>query len=113
MRSIMMRSSVGGANLGDEDFALLKCPSCPCIYLIEYEVDTLYTNPGDLVERIPVSDYPRNFNCITCGARFPETEAWIGPKAPKDIRVSWHQLSRSPWRWVTPVTRGGRVSQEA
>ncbi len=96
----------GGANLGDEDFALLKCPSCPRIYLMEYEVDTLYMNPDDLAERIPVSSYPHNFNCTACGARFPETEAWLGPNAPKEMRVTWHQLAQSSWRWVTTLTRG-------
>ena len=29
----------GGANDGDEDFALCKCPHCGRMYLIEYEFD--------------------------------------------------------------------------
>jgi hypothetical protein len=35
----------GGHNFGDEDFALFKCPSCGRIYLLEYEVDTVYLDP--------------------------------------------------------------------
>jgi hypothetical protein len=31
----------GGRNLGDEDFALFKCPSCNRLYLMDYEVDTV------------------------------------------------------------------------
>ncbi len=100
----------GGENCGDEDFALLKCPRCPRIYLLEYEVDTLYTNPDDLTERVPVSDYPRSFNCISCGARFfGETGRWL---SPEEMKVSWHQLSHSPWRWVTQSTRMDQNSPE-
>ena len=44
-----MRSSAAKrANCGDEDFALCKCPHCGRIYLIEYEVDTIYLDPIDL-----------------------------------------------------------------
>jgi hypothetical protein len=35
----------GGHNVGDEDFALFKCPNCGRIYLLEYEVDTVYLDP--------------------------------------------------------------------
>jgi hypothetical protein len=39
----------GGRNLGDEDFALFKCPKCGRVYLLEYEVDTVYSR-GFMVE---------------------------------------------------------------
>lgn len=38
----------GGANCGDEDFALTKCPVCARIFLVEYEADTLYLDPENL-----------------------------------------------------------------
>jgi hypothetical protein len=38
----------GGANHGDEDFAFFRCPHCRRVYLLEYEVDTVYLDPADL-----------------------------------------------------------------
>jgi len=45
----------GGRNLGDEDFALFKCPSCGQIYLLEYEVDTAFLDADDLSRRAMLS----------------------------------------------------------
>ena len=62
----------GGANCGDEDFALCKCPSC---------------------------------GRVSCDARFPFSGAWIRPRAPEAMQVTWADLAASPWRWVTLATR--------
>ncbi len=99
----------GGANCGDEDFALCKCPHCGWVYLAEYEVDALYLDADDLSKRISVVDCPHNFSCTRCGGRFPETGAWIGPKAPPEMQVTWEDLAASPWRWVTSRTRPGQA----
>jgi len=95
----------GGANCGDEDFALCKCPHCDRVYLMEYEVDTLYLDAEDLSKRASVCDWPIIFDCVGCGGRFPETGAWIGPKAPPAMQLTWQLLKASPWRWVTARTR--------
>lgn len=95
----------GGQNHGDEDFALCKCPHCSQVYLVEYEVDTIFLDAHDLSKRPDTFDYPHNFTCIACGGRFPETGAWIGSKAPSKMQVTWSELAASPWRWVTQQTR--------
>ena len=38
----------GGHNCGDENFALFRCPSCDRVYMMEYEVDTVYVDGRDL-----------------------------------------------------------------
>jgi hypothetical protein len=88
----------GGQNLGDEDFALLKCPQCSLIYLVEYEVDTIYTDPWQLSARVGVT--VGAFTCIKCRNRFPN-EAWIGPRAAAGFVVTWDDLYGTPWAWVT------------
>jgi hypothetical protein len=57
----------GGANCGDEDFALCKCPRCARVYLLECEVDTLFPDPGDLTQRVPLSSVEAPFRCEGCG----------------------------------------------
>jgi predicted RNA-binding Zn-ribbon protein involved in translation (DUF1610 family) len=88
----------GGRNLGDEDFAVFKCPTCGQVYLLEYEVDTVYLDPNDLSRRLPV--HSDTFDCVTCGQRVPDDEPWVGPKASPRFGVTWGELRRSDWRWV-------------
>jgi hypothetical protein len=95
----------GGANCGDEDFALCKCPRCARVYLIEYEVDTLYLDPVDLRLRTAINIGVSEFRCQTCGQDFPSGTPWIGPKAPELMQVTWEDLAGSPWRWITARTR--------
>jgi hypothetical protein len=52
----------GGHNMGDEDFALFKCPNCSHVYLIDYEVDTVYLDGDDLSRRTDVVE--RSFDCV-------------------------------------------------
>jgi hypothetical protein len=94
----------GGANCGDEDFALCKCPHCWRVYLIEYEVDTLYLDPIRLDRRLPINIGVSGFMCEGCGRQFPRTP-WIGPRAPESMQVTWQDLRACPWRWVTVQTR--------
>lgn len=95
----------GGANCGDEDFALCKCPHCRRIYLVEYEVDTLYLDPLDLSRRVAINIGASGFRCDGCGGEFPERTPCVGPKAPEAMQVTWQGLSASPWRWITARTR--------
>lgn len=94
----------GGANCGDEDFALFQCPHCCCIYLVEYEVDTLYLDARDLRRRIAVNLGVETIACEPCGQPLP-LAPWVGPDAPASMQVSWPNLARSPWRWITARTR--------
>ena len=94
----------GGANCGDEDFALCKCPSCCSIYLIEYEVDTIYLSPSNLSLRESINLGVTLFECPQCRESWPQ-ECWIGPKAPDSMRVSWDELANSQWAWITKATR--------
>jgi hypothetical protein len=78
----------GGANSGDEDFALCKCPHCGRIYLVECEVDTLYLDPMDLSRRLAINIGASGHECETCKQNLPEKIPWIGPKAPNQTRSS-------------------------
>jgi hypothetical protein len=89
----------GGANLGDEDFALFKCPNCGFIYLLEYEVDTVYLDGSNLTLRQDVTDSTQGFICIQCRKQFPPG-AWAGPRAEEKFLVTWGELQGSPWSWA-------------
>jgi predicted Fe-S protein YdhL (DUF1289 family) len=95
----------GGANCGDEDFAMCKCPHCGRVYLVEYEVDTLYLDSENLSRRMSIDLEVSGFLCEGCGGAFPERMAWIGAKAPESMQVTWEDLAASPWRWVATRTR--------
>jgi len=69
----------GGENCGDEDFALFKCPYCARVYLLEYEVDTVYLDANDLSRRANVASEP--FPCVACNRLVPRDEPWAGPNA--------------------------------
>jgi hypothetical protein len=75
------------------------------VYLIEYEVDTLYLDSADLSRRVLIDLSVSGFCCEECGGMFPERTAWIGPKAPAAMQVTWGDLAASPWRWVAARTR--------
>src|ERR1051326_6056419 len=88
----------GGRNLGDEVFALFKCPNSHCIYLLEYEDESVFLDPNDLSRRVPV--YERSFPCVACGQQIPDDEPWIGTKASPRFGVTWAELETSGWSWV-------------
>jgi hypothetical protein len=88
----------GGRNHGDEDFALFKCPKCCRIYLLEYEVDTVYLDANDLSKRVPVFD--TSFVCLGCSQVVPDDSPWAGPKASPNYQVSWGELETSEWSWI-------------
>jgi len=97
----------GGANLGDEDFALFKCPSCSSVYLLEYEVETVYLDGADLSKRLDATGQSFQFSCTACGVNVPDG-IWIGPKAEARFKVTWQDLKRSSWAWVaTPLRSFG------
>jgi hypothetical protein len=87
----------GGANYGDEDFALFKCPHCDRIYLMDYEVDTVYLDPLDLRRRVDV--FNTGFICERCGLEIP-SGPWVGPRALDKFRVTWGLLADSEWDWI-------------
>jgi hypothetical protein len=88
----------GGQNLGDEDFALFRCPACDRVYLVDYEVDTVYLDGRDLSRRIDVDGEP--FYCTGCRERIPDDKAWVGQNPSPRFRVSWALLASSDWAWV-------------
>lgn len=57
------------------------------IYLMEYEVDTMYLDPDDLTVRQAVFG---SFVC-SCGYGFG-SGPWIGPRAPEEMQVTWSEL---------------------
>lgn len=94
----------GGANCGDEDFALCKCPFCRTLFLVEYEADTIYTSATDLTIRQPINLGVSSFECTNCRIVWPRG-IWIGPDAPATMRVKWSDLAESPWSWISRETR--------
>jgi hypothetical protein len=100
----------GVCNLGDEDFALFKCPNCGRVYLLEYEVDTVYLDPNDLTRRLPV--HSDTFDCVACGLWVPDDEPWVGPRASPRFGVTWGELIQSDWQWIArpPQSPSGGTS---
>ena len=90
----------GGRNFGDEQFALVRCPACGRIYLIDQSADIVYPDPKDLGARWPAARSP--FPCAGCGSPLPE-HPWVGQGAPEDMRVKWDQLRDSRWAWAASV----------
>jgi len=88
----------GGQNYGDEDFAVFGCPFCHQVYLLEYEVDTVFTDGRDLTKRVPV--FNSGFACVACGKEIPGGVAWIGPKAKPEFRVRHEEMLKSEWAWI-------------
>ena len=95
----------GGANCGDEDFTLCKCPHCGRIYLIECEVDTLYLDPDNLDRRLGINIGVSGFKCENCSGAFPEHVSWFGDELLTTMKVTWQDLEASPWHWITARTR--------
>ena len=58
--------SRGGRNFGDEHFAVFRCPDCGKVYLIDHEVDIVFTEGRNLAARVPISD--PGFRCVACGS---------------------------------------------
>ena len=88
----------GGQNLGDEDFAFFKCPSCGRVYLLESEVGTVYLDPRDLARRFELL-VESTFTCEACSGIVPR-EGWAGPRAKPEFMVTWAQFEASDWAWA-------------
>lgn len=88
----------GGANCGDEDFAVFACPHCRHAYLLEYEIDTAYLDANDLSKRVSVFD--TGFTCISCQKEIDSDTAWVGPRAPEKFRVLRPEFVHSDWQWI-------------
>jgi len=88
----------GFHNLGDEDFAVFKCPVCKRIYLIEYECDTIFSDPNDPSVCLAILSTCPFFSCLSC--EYPFREGIIGPKADNRYRVTKDELLASNWSWL-------------
>ena len=91
--------SRGGRNFGDEDFAVFRCPACGKVYLIDHEVDIVFTDGSDLAARVPIND--PGFTCVACGTGMPEHP--LGRRMTDSTRVTWDQLRDSDWGWVATI----------
>jgi two-component system, OmpR family, alkaline phosphatase synthesis response regulator PhoP len=95
-----------GANCGDEDFALCKGPHCGRVYLIEHEVDTLYPDPANLDRRISINLGVSGYQCEGCRGELPERTAWIGPEAPGAMQVRWRDAGEMAGPRRQPLALG-------
>ena len=96
----------GGRNCGDEDFAVFRCPFCDHVYMMEYEVDTVYLDGRDLTKRLAV--FNSSFDCLSC-SRYIPVGAWVGPRAEERFQVTWEQLARSDWAWCVSRLRDAKL----
>ncbi|MDD2047197.1 hypothetical protein [Pseudomonas putida] len=80
---------------GDEDFDIFNCPICKKIYLIDYEVDSIFLDPENLSE-IFNGDV---FLCSFCGFDFTG-EVIIGAAADEKYKVTLEHLMQSDWKWI-------------
>lgn len=90
-----VRYYLGEHSYGDEDFSIFKCPSCNKIYLIDYEVDTIFSESSDLL----VMRNGTNFRCVCCNYDF-HGKIIIGDKADKCFKVSVDEVNESDWKWI-------------
>jgi hypothetical protein len=88
---------------GDEDHAVFNCPVCKRIYLVEYEGDTLFSDPGDPSF---LKSFDCSFSCLSCGHTFSSDEPIIGPKANDRYKVTRHELLASTWSWLLRTPTG-------
>jgi len=86
-------SELGDNSYKDEDFAFFKCPNCKKIYLMDYEIETLYYDPSDLEE---ITDC-NGLVCLDCGYDF-EGKVIIGEKAERIFKVTKDEISDSGWK---------------
>lgn len=104
--------SRGGANGGNEDYALFRCPACGRIYLIDYEVDTVFLDADDLARRVSIPGEDDSFPCANCGRRLDSQSIWEALRIEEDTedwRVTWGSIQSSPWAWA--VKPSARVHQ--
>ncbi|EOC1428949.1 hypothetical protein NNQ28_01085 [Cronobacter dublinensis] len=92
---LKVKAATGNYSYGDEDFALFKCPSCNKIYLIDYEVGTIYLSAKDL----GVLTNESVFKCVNCGYSF-DGKIIIGDKADEIFKVAENELVNDEWSWV-------------
>jgi len=93
----------GGANGGDEDYALFRCPKCRTTYLIDYEVDTVFLDADDLARRVSISGSGDSFPCVSCGRPLASHSIWKVLRVEDDTadwRVTWDSIRSSPWAWA-------------
>ncbi|GKX60224.1 hypothetical protein [Leminorella grimontii] len=84
-----------GSTYGDEDFALFKCPHCNKIYLIDYEVETIFPSANDLHLMANGTD----FSCVKCGYSFIG-KIIVGDRAYKIFKVTQDEIKDDDWEWV-------------
>ena len=92
----------GGRTCRDEDFSLFKCPPCGQIYLMDYEVDTVFLNAADLSQR--ASAVCTTLTCVRCARPLPEGRwLWNGKEPDDEVKpfaVTWQELMASEWQWA-------------
>lgn len=93
----------GGANGGDEDFAFIRFPNCEQIYLINYEVDTVYIDANDLSRRIGFYSPNDVIACVNCGKSLLAEQIWAALRSGAealDWQVPWEAFRQSAWAWA-------------
>lgn len=90
--------SRGGRTFGNEDFTVFRCPDCGKVYLVDREVDVVFTNGMDLAARAPGFD--ADFRCVACGSGMSPSPGGV---MTEKTRVTWDQLRDSDWAWAATI----------
>jgi hypothetical protein len=93
----------GGYNGGDENFFLFKCPSCGRIYMVDFEVDTVYLDPLHLDCRRSMPSCGDSLDCEKCHSKILIDDVWRAGRAENEAeswRVTWDEVLRSSWAFA-------------
>lgn len=88
-------SHLNECSYGDEDFALFKCPQCNKIYLMDYEMDTIFISAKNLHLMANGS----NFSCVVCGYSFVR-KILTGDKSNDIFKVTHNEINSDEWIWI-------------
>ena len=91
--------SRGGRTFGNEDFTVFRCPDCGKVYLVDREVEIVFTNGRDLAARVPGFD--PGFRCVAC--RSDMSRHALSRGMTEKTRVTWDQLRDSDWAWAATI----------
>jgi hypothetical protein len=91
----------GGVTNGLEDFAVIACPVCSDVYLVDVRTRLMYVDATDLARRLPLTETA--IECLECGGRMPVPDivrALRGEPSHVTWRVGWKTFRASHWAWA-------------
>jgi hypothetical protein len=114
-----------GRELTDQWLLLRRCFRCGRLYLLliggaeKYPGGTrVFLDPEDLHRFTELYEFDHDFVCLDCGEKLwgASVGLWFlddygcpwpirGIPGPEEFLVTWDELEKSGWRWITERTR--------